>query len=180
MTDREILELWEEEERRDYAFNLLLRQYAQPLYWHIRKMVGDHSVADDLLQNTWIKVWNHLERFRGEAKLQTWLYTLATNETISYLRKERLRSVFSLSSQQERIDRTWVAADELDGDRLRQKLQRAILRLPPKQRSVFVLRYFEEMKYEEIAQITQTSEGALKASYHHAYKKIEQFLKESD
>lgn len=178
MTDREFLDLWQEEERRNYAFNLLLRQYTQQLYWHIRKMVGDHDVANDLLQNTWIKVWQHLDGFRGDSKLVTWLYTIATHETLSHLRKERLRSFLTFSGTQVPVQ--LEASEDLDGERLQRKLQKAILTLPPKQRSVFVLRYFEELPYEEIAAITHTSEGALKASYHHAYKKIEQILRNSD
>ena len=180
MTDQEFLDLWQEETKRDYAFNLLLRQYAQPLYWHIRKMVGNHEVADDLLQNTWIKVWSHLDGFQGASSLRTWLYTIATHETISYLRKERLRTCLSLATHRALVENSIVASDSPDGERLQQKLQQAILRLPPKQRSVFVLRYFEGLKYEQIAQITHTSEGALKASYHHAYRKIEEFLKALD
>ena len=178
MTDREFLDLWQEEERRNYAFNLLLRQYTQQLYWHIRKMVGDHEAANDLLQNTWVKVWKHLDGFRGESKLVTWLYTIATHETLSYLRKERLRSLLTFAAPEAALH--LEASEDLDGERLKRKLQKAILTLPPKQRTVFVLRYFEEMKYEEISVITGTSEGALKASYHHAYKKIEQILKSMD
>lgn len=180
MEDRELLKLLQEEDRKDYAFNLLLRQYAEPLYWHLRRMVGDHETADDLLQNTWLKAWKGLDVFRGESKLFTWLYTIAHNEALSWLRREKVRAVLSLSRLSSVLENRLEADASFDGDRLQARLQRAVLRLPPKQRSVFLYRYFEELRYEEISRITGISTGSLKASYHHAYRKVVRYLEETD
>lgn len=161
------------------AFEQVVRQYSQQLYWQIRRMVLSHDDANDLLQNTFIKAWNNLEYFRGDAKLSTWLYRIALNECLTFLNKQRAQNNVS-------IDDTEVNLEQLegdpyfDGDATQKYLQEAIASLPEKQRMIFNLKYFQEMKYEEISEILGTSVGALKASYHHAVKKIEQFLQQFD
>jgi RNA polymerase sigma-70 factor (ECF subfamily) len=158
------------------AFGQVVDYYSEKLYWQIRKMVLSHDDANDLLQNTFIKAWMNIELFRGEAKLSTWLYKIAVNESITFFNKQRQQNNISLDSQ----DVFWadkLETDEyFDGDAAQLKLQKAILTLPEKQRAVFNLRYFEEMPYEEMSRVIGTSVGALKASFHHATKKIEEFL----
>lgn len=173
MNDKDILRIYREGGREE-AFRLLVQTYKERLYWHIRRMVLDHDDADDCLQNTFIKVWQSLDRFRGEAQLFTWLYRIATNESITFL-----------TQQQRHGEQTGIAAAErlssdawFDGDQLQVALHKAIAKLPPKQKAVFSLRYFEEMPYEEISRVLETSEGALKASYHHAYEKVKSWVKE--
>lgn len=173
MNDKDILTLYREG-GREQAFRLLVQSYKERLYWHIRRLVLDHDDTDDCLQNTFIKAWQSLERFRGESQLYTWLYRIATNEAITFLSRQQTRGG----------DTTLLAAERLpsdpwfDGDELQTALHRAIAKLPPKQKAVFNLRYFEEMPYEQIASVLDTSEGALKASYHHAYEKVKTWMKE--
>lgn len=178
--DADIISIYNEEGKEDYAFNLIMRKYSQRIYWHIRKMVGSHEEADDLLQETLVKVWKYLPGFRKESDLYTWIYRIATNETINFLRKERLRSFVSLSDNDKIVSEKLTADPYFNGDEIQRKLYRAIRQLPPKQRAVFNLRYFENMKYEEIVQILGGTTGSLKASYHHAYLKIQKFLKDKD
>jgi RNA polymerase sigma-70 factor (ECF subfamily) len=158
------------------AFEQIVNFFSEKLYWQIRKMVLSHDDANDLLQNTFIKAWMNIDLFRGEAKLSTWLYKIAVNESITFLNKQRQQN--NLSLDDEDIFRTAkLEADEyFDGDAAQLKLQKAIQTLPEKQRAVFNLRYYDEMPYEEISEIVGTSVGALKASYHHAVKKVEDFL----
>lgn len=174
MTDKEILTLYREGGRQE-AFRLLVQTYKERLYWHIRRMVLDHDDADDCLQNTFIKVWRSLEGFRGDAQLYTWLYRIATNETITFLtRQQQARTGrLELDAAARLSSDPWF-----DGDQMQTALYKAIAKLPPKQKAVFNLRYFEEMPYEKISQVLSTSEGALKASYHHAYEKIKAWMKE--
>ncbi len=155
----------------------MLNTYQQRVYWHIRKMVIIHEDADDLTQNTFIKAWNSLDKFRGDSSLYTWLYRIATNESLNFLKKKKRWSVFSANSYQEVLEGQLATSDGISGDAIELKLQKALLTLPDKQRLVFNLKYFDEMKFEEIADITNTSVGALKASYHHAVKKIENYLR---
>ena len=155
------------------AFEEAIRLYSEPLYWQIRKMVHNHDDADDILQNTFMKAWSSLENFRGEAKLSTWLYKIAINESLAFLEKEKLRSHASIDD----ADTSHLAADaHFDGNELAQQLQQAVDTLPEKQRLVFNMKYFDDMKYEDMSEILGTSIGALKASYHLAVKKIEQFF----
>lgn len=154
------------------AFDLLMREYGEQIYWQIRKMVGSHDDANDLLQNCFIKVWNNLHNFRGDAKLSTWLYKIAVNESINFLNKERQRQGITDEEDASFILQNVEADDYFDGDELQLELQRVIQTLPEKQRLVFNMRYYDEMKYEEMSEILGTSVGALKASYHHAVKKI--------
>ena len=173
MTDKEILELYREGGREE-AFRLLVQTYKERLYWHIRRMVLDHDDADDCLQNVFIKVWQSLDRFRGDAQLYTWLYRIATNETLTFLTKQQTRGDQTVLAAAERLSSdSWF-----DGDQLQAALHKAIAKLPPKQKAVFNLRYFEEMPYEKMAEVLETSQGSLKASYHHAYEKVKAALKE--
>lgn len=180
LEDKEILEIYKQEGNREYAFNLLVRKYSERLYWHIRKLTCCHEDANDLLQTTLVKVWKNLPEFREESKLYTWLYRIATNETLTFLKKKRITSFLSLTDYSTVLENKLQTDKYFNGDRLQTAFYKAILKLPDKQRAVFNLRYFQELKYEEIAQILGTSVGALKASYHHAYKKIKQNLEELD
>ncbi len=158
------------------AFARVVAQYSEPLYWQIRKMVLSHDDANDLLQNTFLKAWGSIEYFRGDAKLSTWLYRIATNETLTFLAKERERRNLTASDDDEFLLTHIESDDYFDGDAAQRLLQEAIVQLPEKQRLVFNMRYFDEMKYEDMSEILGTSVGALKASYHHAAKKIEEYL----
>ena len=161
------------------AFEQLVRHYSQPLYWQIRRMVFNHDDANDIMQNVFLKAWSNIDNFRGSAKLSTWLYKIAINESITFINKERARNEASADDDSFLLNN--IEADPyFDGYEVQKKLQRAINSLPEKQRLVFNMRYYDEMKYEDISEILGTSVGALKASYHHALKKIESFFEESD
>lgn len=161
---------------REYAFRLLMRKYKERLYWLVRGMCGSHDDADDILQNTFVKIWRFLPSFRGESKLYTWLYRIAANEAVTFLNRKRLYSFFSPGTERESESRMPAADPYFNGSAVEAALQREILKLPPKQRAIFNLRYFEETKFSEIAQIMGRSEGAVKASYHLAYTKIKKNL----
>ena len=176
LDDKEIIEFYRQEGKREYAFNLLVRKYSERLYWHIRKLTCSHDDANDLLQNILVKVWEHLPDFREESKLYTWLYRIATNETLTFLKRKRIGSLLSLSNYDKTLENKLQSDPYFNGDKLQYALQREIIKLPDKQRAVFTLRYFQELKYEEISEIMDTSVGALKASYHHAYQKIKTAL----
>ena len=158
------------------AFAQVVAQYSKPLYWQIRKMVLSHDDANDLLQNTFLKAWGSIEYFRGDAKLSTWLYRIAVNETLTFLAKEREQRNLKADDADSFLLLNIESDEFFDGDRAQRLLQEAIVQLPEKQRLVFNMRYFDEMKYEEMSEIMGTSVGALKASYHHAAKKIEEYL----
>lgn len=160
------------------AFTEVIKIYSEPLYWQIRRMVRSHDDANDLLQNTFMKAWGSLENFRGEARLSTWLYKIAINESISFIEREKKRAGISLDEHEGTIG--IAAQPDIDGDSLAERLQEAVARLPEKQRLVFNMKYFDDMKYEDMSQILGTSVGALKASYHLATKKIEQYLEQLD
>ena len=162
------------------AFGDVIRIYSEPLYWQIRRMVNNHDDANDLLQNTFMKAWGAIENFRGEAKLSTWLHKIAINESITFLEKERKRLNISLDDEESYLINTIEADSNIDGDELALKLRKAIASLPEKQRLVFNMKYYDEMKYEQMSEILGTSVGALKASYHLAVKKIEQFFEDND
>ena len=170
--DKDIIEIYRQEGKEEYAFNLLVRKYSERLYWHIRKLTCSHDDANDLLQTTLVKIWQNLPTFREESKLYTWLYRIATNETLTFLKKKRLTSFLSLSDYNSILENKLQSDKYFNGDKLQLALHRAILKLPDKQRAVFNLRYFQQLKYEDISEIMNTSVGALKASYHHAYQKI--------
>ncbi len=176
--DKELLFQFREPSTRERAFTALIKKYQEKLYWHIRRMVVNHDDANDVLQNMFIKVWKGLDNFREDSQLYTWLYRIATNESLSFLEQEKKRNVVSLADEVESGLSNKVRADtNFDANKLEWRLQVAIQQLPEKQRVVFNLRYYDEMPYQEMSRILDTSEGALKASYHHAAKKIEEFLK---
>lgn len=154
------------------AFDELMRAYGEQIYWQIRKMVQSHDDANDLLQNCFIKAWNNIHNFRGDAKMSTWLYKIAVNESINFLNKERQRRGIMEDGDDSFLLQNMESSESVDGDALQAELQKAILKLPEKQRMVFNMRYYDEMKYEQMSEILGTSVGALKASYHHAVKKI--------
>ena len=162
------------------AFGDLIKTYSEPLYRQIRRTVQSHEDTDDILQNTFLKAWQNIENFRGDAKLSTWLYKIAINESLSFLEKERKRRGLSLDDEESGMISLIQADTNIDGDRLAQRLREAIATLPEKQRLVFNMRYYDDMKYEQMSEIMGTSVGALKASYHLAVKKIEQFFEDSD
>lgn len=158
------------------AFGEVINRYSEPLYWQIRRMVNSHDDTNDLLQNTFMKAWQALDNFRGDAKLSTWLYKIAINESLSYLERERRRAGVSIDDEESSLVHS-IAADEwIDGDELSLKLRNAVASLPEKQRLVFNMKYFDDMKYEQMSEVLGTSVGALKASYHLAVKKIQQYL----
>ena len=160
------------------AFNEVMREYSEPLYWQIRRMVESHDDASDVLQNTFLKAWQNIENFRGEAKLSTWLYKIALNESITFLARERKRLNLSLDDEESHLVNLIEADEWIDGDELALKLRKAVASLPEKQRMVFNMKYYDDMKYERMSEILGTSVGALKASYHLAVKKIEKILGE--
>ena len=160
------------------AFGKVIEHYSSQLYWQIRRMVIDHDDANDVLQNTFLKAWTSIDNFRGDAKLSTWLYKIAINESITFVNKKKVMNQLSIDDDESFLVNQLESDEWFDGDQAQMHLQKAIATLPEKQRLVFNLRYYDEMKYEDMSEILGTSEGALKASYHHAVKKIEQFLSE--
>lgn len=176
-SDQELLEHFRSRDHNPhYAFNLLVKKYQQRLYAHIRRMVIDHDDTNDLLQNTFIKIWEHLGEFREESQLYTWMYRIATNECLGYLRQKKKRFFLPISDVEGELLRRLEKNLSPDAGKIEKKLQEAIIRLPEKQRIVFNLRYYDEMPYETMSQVLNTSAGALKASYHHAARKIEKYL----
>lgn len=175
--DKSLLALYRAPDTKEKGFTLIIRKYQERLYWHIRRMVMDHDDANDVLQNVFIKVWKNLENFREDAQLYTWLYKIATNESLTFLEQQKRKTSVSLSEVETGLSNKLRADPQFDPNKLEWKLQRAILSLPDKQRLVFNLRYYDEMPYEEMSKVLDTSEGALKASYHHAVKKIEEFIR---
>jgi RNA polymerase sigma-70 factor (ECF subfamily) len=166
-----------EPKTQNTAFEKLLRDYQKPLYNHIRNIVINHDDTDDVLQNTFIKVFKNLKNFKGESKLYSWMYRIATNEAITFLNKKAKRNSNSNEAMQINIIENLESDVYFDGNEMQIKLQKAIALLPEKQQLVFKMKYFEEIKYEYMSEILGTSVGALKASYHHAVKKIEEFMK---
>jgi RNA polymerase sigma-70 factor (ECF subfamily) len=178
--DRDLLEKLRNGKTRDLAFQVLVKKYRERLYWHIRKIVMNHDDADDVLQNTFLKVWRNLDKFREESTLFTWLYRIATNESLTFISSVKKRSFLPMNETSEFLMNNLVADEYFEGDEIQMKLQKAILTLPEKQRIVFNMKYFDELKYEEMSEVLETSVGALKASFHHAVKKIEEIMKNSD
>ncbi len=174
--DTELLSLFRVPETKEKAFTDIIKKYQERLYWHVRRMVVDHEDANDVLQNVFIRVWNGLENFREDAQLYTWLYRIATNECLTFLEQQKKRAAVSISEVESGLSNKIKADKEFDANKLEWKLQLAIQQLPEKQRIVFTLRYYDEMPYEEMSRVLETSEGALKASYHHAVKKIEEYI----
>ncbi len=179
-TDQNIIADLKDENKRDLAFHTLVTTYQERLYWHIRKMVMNHEDTDDVLQNTFLKVWRSIDKFREESSLYTWLYRIATNESITFLNSKKKKNMLPLNDVSEYLLENLMSDPYFEGDEIQIKLQQAIIRLPEKQRIVFNMKYFDEMKYDDMSQILETSVGALKASYHHAAKKVEEYLKNTD
>ena len=177
LSDSELLVEFRNPVTKEKAFTSIIKKYQEKLYWHLRRMVIDHEDANDVLQNVMIRVWNGLENFREDSQLYTWLYRVATNECLTFLEQQKKRAAVSLSDVESGLSNKIKADRYFDGNKLEWKLQLAIQQLPEKQRIVFQLRYYDEMPYEEMSRVLETSEGALKASYHHAVKKIEDYIK---
>lgn len=174
--DKELLEQFKDPSSRERAFNSLIKKYQEKTYWHIRRLVVEHEDANDVMQNVFIKVWTHLENFRENSSMFTWIYRIATNESLSFLELQKKRSSASLNDHETNLSNKVMADKHFDGAKLEWKLQVAIQQLPEKQRVVFNMRYFDEMTYPEISRVLGTSEGALKANYHHAVKKVEEYI----
>ena len=176
MSDQHLLDLLGKEETRRYGFDLLVRQYQRRIYQHVRHMVIHHDDADDIVQNVFLKVWNNLSTFREDSKLYTWIYRIATNEALSHLKSKRLKMFLSFNGMEKEMGQALHDDNFFSGDEIELKLQQAILKLPAKQRLVFNMRYYDVLSYDEMAAITGTSAGALKASYHIAAKKIAEYV----
>ena len=174
--DKEIIALLQEPTRQREAFECIVKEYSEQLYWQIRRLVFSHDDANDILQNTFIKAWINIDYFRGDAKMSTWLYRIALNECLTFLNKQRAANQLSIDEADKELLNKLESDTYFDGDDTQKIFLQAIHTLPEKQQIVFNLKYFKEMKYEEISEIVGTSIGALKASYHHAVKKIEAFL----
>jgi RNA polymerase sigma factor (sigma-70 family) len=174
--DTALIAAFKNERTKESAFTTIIKKYQQKLYWHIRRMVITHQNADDVMQNTCIKIWNGLQNFREDSRLYTWLYRIATNESLTFLATQKQRRNISIDNTDNQLINTLQAETNFDAQKIEWKLQLAILQLPEKQKAVFNLRYFDEMPYQQMSEVLQTSEGALKASYHHAVKKIEFFI----
>lgn len=180
VSDEQIMELMRSEHTFERGFRLLMAQYRERLYWHIRRMVQVHDDADDVLQNTFIKVYRGISQFEGKSKLYTWLYRIATNEAITHMQQKMRQASSSLDEEGSFLAQRLKADEWFDGEEVQARLQMAIAQLPDKQKQVFSLRYYEEMPYEEMSQLLNTSVGALKASFHHAVKKIESAFSEAE
>ena len=178
--EEEILEQLRNPDTQRQGFAHLVNEYSERLYWQIRKMVYSHDDANDILQDVFIKAWLNIEKFRGDAKLSTWLYKIAINESITFINRSKAKLNLSIDDTDSFLIDKLEGDEYFDGDEAQLLLQKAIVTLPEKQRLVFQMKYFNEMKYDEMSDILGTSVGALKASYHHAVKKVESLLKESN
>lgn len=176
--DKVIIDKLRNLETRNEAFNDIVNQYSKQLYYHIRRMVIDHEDANDLVQDSFVKAYTNLEKFRFDASIYTWLYRIATNTCLNFLDRKKRMFTFSALSLEDTLADKIEAHSYFDGDELQKSLQKAILKLPTKQRLVFNMKYYDDLKYSEISEILKTSEGGLKASYHHAVKKIEKYINE--
>jgi RNA polymerase sigma-70 factor (ECF subfamily) len=174
--DKEILELCKSEQSVEEGFILLVKTYQQRIYWHIRRMVIYHDDADDVMQETWIKVWKGLGNFREDSRLFTWIYRIATNEALTFIKRKKRISSIPFDEGGEELSSIIDTAPLISGDEISKKLQKAVMQLPAKQRLIFNMKYFDEMKYEDISDVLGTTVGGLKASYHLAVKKIEKYL----
>ncbi len=179
VNDQMLVASFKDEKLREASFTQLVRKYQERLYWHIRRMVVEHEDTNDILQNVFIKVWKNLGEFRGESNLYTWLYRIGTNEALTWIDQQKRRTSVSLSDNESVFSERLTAQKDFDPNKIEWKLQQAIQSLPEKQKIVFNLRYYDEMPYEEMSGVLDTSVGALKGSYHHAVKKVEAFLKDN-
>lgn len=176
MEDHELVQLLRQPKTRDRGFRILVDQYGERLYAQVRRLVVEHDDANDVLQNALVKVYRNIDRFRENSRLFTWMYRIATNEALDWLEKQKRRPSISLEDEAQWVGDTLTSDQYFDGDQAQRLLQMAIASLPPKQRVVFNMRYFDEMSYRDMSQVLKTSEGALKASFHHASKKVEAYL----
>lgn len=176
LEDVHIIAMFKEASTKESGFNILLNKYQKRVYWHVRKILLSHDDADDVTQNTFIRVYYALDGFREESKLFTWIYRIATNEALTFITKKKASLYSDWDSVEHTISETFSNDPYFDGNKIQLKLQQALLLLPDKQRIVFNMKYFENMKYEEMSEVLGTSVGALKASYHHAVKKVEKFF----
>ena len=174
--DQTLLNNFKNPDTKEQAFTAIIKKYQEKLYWHVRRMVVDHEDANDILQNMFIKVWKGLENFREDSQLYTWLYRIATNESLTFLAQQKKRHTASLSDEENGLSNKLKSDTHFDANKLEWKLQLGIQSLPEKQRLVFNLRYYDEMPYEQMSRVLETSEGALNASYHHAANKIVEFI----
>lgn len=174
--DTDLVERFRQPKTRDAAFTAIVKKYQERIYWQIRRLVVGHDDANDVMQNVFIKAWNGLENFRADAQLFTWIYRIAVNESLTYLKQQKKRSSISMDDQSLNLVEKLHSEKDFDSNKAVWKLQLAIQQLPEKQRAVFNLRYFDEMPYEQMSHVLETSVGALKASYHHAVKKIEDYI----
>ncbi len=177
ISDSDLLEQFRVESTRNYAFHILVNKYQKRVYWQVRRIIVDHDDANDVVQNVFLKVWKNLENFKEASSLYTWLYRIATNESLTFLKQKRANMYVPFESVSRSLSRKLEDDTYFSGDAIQKKLQNAILTLPDKQRIVFNMKYYDNVKYEQMSQVLDTSVGALKASYHHAVKKIEAFLK---
>lgn len=176
-SDKEMIDMLQDPHTRREGFAVLVRQYSEPLYWKVRRIVLNHEDANDVLQNAFLKIWNNLDTFQGKSALSTWLYRIAINEALDFVRRQKNVNSATVSAEDEPgVAARLMGDDYFDGDEAQARLQEAVARLPEVQRTVFTLKYFDELKYSEISKILDTSEGALKASYHLAVKKITEYL----
>ena len=177
ISDKEMIQMLQDPHTRREGFAVLVRQYSEPLYWKVRRIVLNHEDANDVLQNAFLKIWNNLDTFQGKSALSTWLYRIAINAALDFVRRQKNVNSATVSTEDEPgVAARLMGDDYFDGDEAQARLQEAVARLPEVQRTVFTLKYFDELKYSEISKILDTSEGALKASYHLAVKKITEYL----
>lgn len=176
LSDQELIDQFRNPATKERAFESIIKKYQERLYWHIRRMVVDHEDVNDVIQNMFIKVWKSLDNFREESQLYTWLYRIATNESLTFISNQKKRRSISIDDEDNSMAHKLKGDEHFDANKLEWKLQLAIQSLPEKQRLVFNLRYYDEMPYEEMSKVLETSTGALKASYHHAAKKVEEFI----
>lgn len=174
--DSELLAQFLEEKTKEAGYTAIVKKYQEKLYWHVRRLVVNHDDANDVLQNVFIKMWKGLDNFRMDAQLYTWLYRIATNESLTFLEQKKRKATVSFGDVESGLSNSIKADKYFDADKIEWKLQLAIQQLPEKQRAVFTLRYYDEMPYEQMSKVLETSEGGLKASYHHAVKKIEDYM----
>lgn len=177
-TDKDIIEKILNPNTKNYGFNILMEMYKEKVYWIIRRMVIDHDDSNDITQEVFVKVWGNIAKFKGDSKLYTWIFRIATNEALTYLRKKKRRFFIPIIDVENELTSRLESDSYYSGDEIQMQLQKAILSLPEKQRLVFNMKYFEEMKYKDMSEVLEISVGGLKAQYHHAVKKIEHFLKE--
>ena len=178
--DQQIKQMLSNPETQRRGFEIMVRQYSEQLYWQVRRIVLTHDDANDVMQNAFLKAWNALSTFHGDSRVMTWLSRIAINESLDFVRRQKNLSLISADDEEGYVANTLMADDYFDGDETEAQLQAAIASLPEVQRTVFTLRYYDEMKYNEMSQLLKTSEGSLKASYHIAVKKISEFFKSHD